>query len=140
MQLREIEVMKKVVKTEQEWQEELSPEQIEVCRNKGTERAFTGEYNDCKDPGMYHCSCCGEALFDSDTKFDSGSGWPSFFQPVDNDAVGNHTDGSLGMRRTEVVCNHCDAHLGHVFEDGPQPTGLRYCINSISLKLDRKKE
>ncbi len=132
--------MKKIVKTEREWQEELSAEQMAICRNKGTERAFTGEYNDCKDPGTYHCSCCGEVLFNSETKFDSGSGWPSFYQPANSDAVAEHTDNSHGMRRTEVVCHRCDAHLGHVFEDGPQPTGLRYCINSVSLKLDREKE
>lgn len=132
--------MNKVVKTEQEWQEELSAEQMEICRNKGTERAFTGEYYDCKDSGTYHCSCCGEVLFDSGSKYDSGTGWPSFYQPANSDAVTEQTDNSHGMRRTEVVCSRCDAHLGHVFEDGPQPTGLRYCINSVSLKLDRKKE
>ncbi len=125
-------------KTEAEWKAELSPEQFNICRQKGTERAFTGEYYKTKDPGIYRCSCCGKALFDSDTKYDSGSGWPSFFAPLDPEVVKTETDTSHGMRRVEVMCSDCDAHLGHVFEDGPQPTGLRYCINSLSLKLDKK--
>jgi len=128
-----------VDKTEQEWQAELSPEQFEVTRNKGTERAFTGEYTDCKDSGMYRCICCGQELFSSETKFDSGSGWPSFFAPSDEEHIKTETDCSLGMSRTEVICSACNAHLGHLFPDGPKPTGLRYCINSVSLKLDKSK-
>lgn len=126
-------------KTEQEWQAELSPEQFRVCRKKGTERAFTGKYYDCKEPGTYHCSCCGIPLFSSETKYDSGSGWPSFWEPLEG-AVKTEKDDSLGMRRTEVLCRECDAHLGHVFEDGPQPTGLRYCINSVSLQLEQSED
>ena len=131
--------MSKIVKSEQEWQQELSPEEFEVCRNKGTESAFSGELYDCKDPGTYHCTCCGTALFASTSKFDSGTGWPSFFQPVDSSAVAENHDNSHGMARTEVVCSQCDAHLGHVFNDGPQPSGLRYCINSVSLKMNKEK-
>lgn len=127
-------------KTEQEWREELTPEQYEVCRNKGTERAFTGEYYDCKDSGMYRCVCCGQELFSSDTKFDSGTGWPSFYQPTDESVVKTETDNSYGMTRTEVMCSACNAHLGHVFPDGPNPTGLRYCINSVSLELEKDAE
>ena len=123
-------------KTEQEWQAELSPEQFAVCRKKGTERAFTGKYYNCKDKGTYRCVCCGNDLFTSETKYDSGSGWPSFWKPLET-AIKTNTDDSLGMQRVEVLCKQCDAHLGHVFEDGPKPTGLRYCINSISLKLDK---
>ena len=123
-------------KTEQEWKEELTPEQFAICRKKGTERAFTGKYYTCKEKGTYHCACCGNELFSSETKYDSGSGWPSFWQPMES-AVKTETDDSLGMHRVEVLCKECDAHLGHVFEDGPQPTGLRYCINSISLKLEK---
>ncbi len=130
---------KAVNKTEQDWQAELSPEQFEVTRNKGTERAFTGEYTDCKDSGMYRCVCCGQELFSSETKFDSGSGWPSFFAPSAEEHIKTETDGSLGMSRTEVMCSACNAHLGHLFPDGPNPTGLRYCINSVALKLDKSK-
>jgi len=127
----------RVEKTEEEWQQELTPDQIAVCRQKGTEPAFSGKYYNCKDSGTYVCSCCGNPLFSSETKFDSGSGWPSYFQPMDEDAIKTETDTSHGMKRVEVMCNACDAHLGHVFEDGPQPTGLRYCINSVSLDLEK---
>ena len=127
----------RVDKTEEQWQQELTPEQVAVCRNKGTERAFTGKYYNCKDKGTDVCSCGGNPLFNSETKYDSGSGWPSYFQPMDEDAIKTETDVSHGMKRVEVMCNACDAHLGHVFEDGPQPTGLRYCINSVSLALEK---
>ncbi len=129
-------MVRKVSKTPAEWAKILTPEQFQVCREKGTERAFTGEYHDCKTLGLYRCSCCDAPLFESQTKFDSGTGWPSFGGPVDQDSVREERDDSLFASRTEVLCSTCDAHLGHVFNDGPEPARLRYCINSVSLKLD----
>ena len=130
----------KIKKTDAEWKAELTPEQYRVARLKGTERPFTGEYNDSKAKGTYVCVCCGQPLFSSKTKYDSGSGWPSFYAPLEGDAVAEETDYSHMMVRTEVLCSRCDAHLGHVFPDGPEPTGQRYCMNSASLKLMPKDE
>ena len=128
----------KVWKNDEEWKKLLTPEQYKVTRQKGTERAFTGAYHDCKDQGVYKCVCCGAELFSSDTKFDSGTGWPSFHAQMKSENVAEEDDSSFFMRRIEVHCSQCGAHLGHVFPDGPQPTGLRYCINSASLKLEKK--
>lgn len=127
-------------KTDEQWQQELTPEQYRICRQQGTERAFSGEYCDTKTPGLYHCSCCNAPLFDSKTKYDSGSGWPSFYQAMEPSNVDNEVDDSLGMVRNEVHCARCGSHLGHVFDDGPMPTGQRFCINSASLKLEENKD
>lgn len=125
--------------TDEQWAQQLTPEQYRICRQKGTERAFTGEYYHNTANGEYHCVCCGELLFESATKYDSGSGWPSFWAPAQKGAITEHLDRSHGMMRTEITCAHCDAHLGHVFTDGPQPSGLRYCVNSASLSFEEKE-
>ena len=130
---------KRVIKSDAEWQQELTPEQYAVARQKGTERPFTGKYHDSKEKGTYRCVACGNELFNSEAKFDSGCGWPSFTAPLADDNVRTEVDTSHGMRRTEVLCSSCDAHLGHVFDDGPRPTGLRYCINSVVLDLDQEE-
>jgi peptide-methionine (R)-S-oxide reductase len=131
-------VTEKIRKTSDEWKKELTPEQYEICINKGTEPPFSGKYCNSKESGTYRCVCCGEPLFKSDTKFDSGSGWPSFWDPVSEEKIEYVSDTSFGMVRTEVNCNKCGAHLGHVFDDGPKPTNLRYCINSVSLSLEKE--
>jgi peptide-methionine (R)-S-oxide reductase len=133
-----VERVEKVVKTDDEWKKKLSPESFNVARKQGTELAFTGKYHNCHEDGIYQCVCCETDLFDSKTKFDSGTGWPSFWEPIASENVKEHQDRSYGMVRNEVLCSRCDAHLGHVFDDGPKPTGLRYCMNSASLHLVKR--
>jgi peptide-methionine (R)-S-oxide reductase len=132
--------MDKIKKTEEEWRRELTSEQYHVTREKGTERPFSGEYENTKEAGTYVCVACGNPLFSSETKYDSGSGWPSFYQPLSKESVATESDNRHFMERTEVLCSRCDAHLGHVFDDGPQPTGQRYCMNSVALKLEKEEE
>ena len=131
---------KRIAKSDADWRAELTPEQYHVCRQKGTERPFSGAYNDCKREGVYRCVCCGNALFDSESKYESGSGWPSFTQPIAEASVSTREDRSTGSLRTEVICARCDAHLGHVFPDGPPSTGRRYCMNSVALDLEEADE
>ena len=135
-----MESMDNISKSDQEWKQTLRPDEYDVCRKKGTEAPFTGKYTYCKDDGVYRCTCCGNELFSSDTKFDSGTGWPSFFEPLKENSVKYETDTAYGMSRTEVMCAGCGSHLGHVFDDGPKPTNMRYCINSVSLKLEKNMD